>query len=218
VDCVKEAGASLRPTRSLLGFQTAAGPPRVTIALIAINVAVYLYGTTLAYGQLFSQLGLYPRFDALNPYFGVGTEWWRWISSGFVHLDILHIGLNMLMLYMFGGQLETMLGRARYVVVYGASLLGGSALVVLLGEAGHVVGGASGAVYGLIAAYVVSSLALKRPVQSLLLQAGAWLVAGFFIPGLSWQGHLGGAVAGWLVTALILRRARGEEARRVRGA
>ena len=218
VDCVKEASASLRPTRSRLGFKTAAGPPRVTIALIAINVAVYLYGMTLADGQLFSQLALWPHYDALTPYYWAGAEWWRWISSGFVHLGVVHIGMNMLVLYMFGRELEPLLGRARFALVYAASLLGASALVALLSPQNHPTGGASGGVYGLIAAYVAIAVSLRLPVRSLVLQAGAWLIAGFIIPGLSWQGHLGGALAGWLVTTLILRLARGEEARRARRA
>ena len=207
VDCVKAAAAARRPVRSALGLVVRHGPPVFTIALIVINVAVYLYGTTLADGQLFSQLGLWPHYDVLNPYYWAGTEWWRWITSGFVHRDILHIGLNMLVLFQFGGHVEALLGRKRFLIVYGASLLGGSALVALLGQTDHVIGGASGAVYGMIAAYIVMTLALKRPVQSVLLQAGAWMIAGFFISGIAWQGHLGGAIAGWAVTTVVLRLA-----------
>jgi membrane associated rhomboid family serine protease len=218
VDCVKEARLAQRPTRSRLGFKTAAGPPRVTIGLIVVNVAIYLYGTTLADGELFSRLALWPHYDVLNPYYWAGTEWWRWISSGFIHLGALHIGMNMLVLYVFGRELEPLLGRARFALIYGVSLLGASALVVLLSPQNHPTGGASGAVYGLVAAIIVISLSLRLPVQSLVLQAGAWLIVGFFIPGLSWQSHLGGALFGWLVTALMLRLARRQEGRRARRA
>ena len=204
---MKQASAAQRPTRSRLGFRTAAGPPRVTIGLIVVNLAIYLYGSTLADGEFFLRLALWPHYDALNPYYWAGAEWWRWISSGFVHLGVFHIGMNMVVLYMFGRELEPLLGRARFALVYGVSLLGGSALVALLGQANHPTGGASGAVYGLIAAYVAIAVSLRLPVRSLVMQAGAWLIAGFIIPGLSWQGHLGGAIAGWVVTTVILRLA-----------
>jgi membrane associated rhomboid family serine protease len=218
VDCVKEAKAVRRPTRSRLGFKTVAGPPRVTIALIVVNVIVFLYAQGVGGDTLFLEWGLWPRFDAaqLAPVYAsvAGDEWWRWISSGFVHLGVVHIGMNMLVLYMFGRELEPLLGRARFALIYGVSLLGASALVSLLSPQNHPTGGASGGVYGLIAAYVAIAVSLRLPVRSLVLQAGAWLVAGFFIAGLSWQGHLGGAVAGGLTTAVIIRLARNEEARR----
>lgn len=207
VDCVKEAKANARPQRSRLGLVVRQGPPAVTYALIGINVVVYLYGMTLGVGALFSKWGLWSHYDPMNPYLYAGTEWWRWVSSGFVHGGILHLGMNMFVLYIFGRQLEPLLGRARFTMVYGISLLGGSALVWLLGTPNTVSGGASGAIFGLIAAYVAIAVSLRLPVQSLVLQAGAWLVVGFFIPGLSWQGHLGGALTGWVVTAIVLRLA-----------
>ncbi len=179
----------------------------MTIGLVTLNVIAYLYGMTLKPGQLFSAWGLWPHYDALHSYTYGGTEWWRWISNGFVHANILHIGMNMFVLVMFGRQVEMLLGRVRFAILYGASLLGSSALVAILGVTDSVNGGASGAIFGLIAGYVAIAMTLRLPVQSLVLQAGAWLVIGFFVPGLSWQGHLGGAVTGWVVTALILRLA-----------
>jgi membrane associated rhomboid family serine protease len=207
VDCVKEAAAAQRPVRSRLGLKVASGPPVVTYALVALNVAAYLYGLSLGTGVLFSKWGLWPHYDATHPHPYGGTEWWRWISDGFVHVSILHIGMNMFVLVMFGRQVEMLLGRMRFIVLYAVSLLGSSALVAVLGDSGSVNGGASGAIYGLIAGYVAIAMTLRLPVQSLVLQAGAWLVIGFFVPGLSWQGHLGGALTGWVVTAVILRLA-----------
>lgn len=219
---MKEAGRAQRPTRSRLGFKAAAGPPRVTIGLIVVNVIVFLYAQTLGGDRLFLQWGIWPKFDATQlpaAYASVaGDEWWRWITSGFVHLGLLHLGMNMLVLYMFGRELEPLLGRARFALIYGVSLLGASAFVEMLSARNNPTGGASGAVYGLIAAYVAISVSLRLPVRSLVLQAGAWLIAGFFISGLSWQGHLGGAVTGGLLTALILRLARRQKGRPARPA
>jgi membrane associated rhomboid family serine protease len=204
---VNEARAGRRPVRSRLGLKVASGPPVLTFGLVALNVAAYLYGMTLKPGQLFSAWGLWPHYDALHPYMYGGAEWWRWIANGFVHENILHIGMNMFVLVMFGRQVEMLLGRVRFAILYGVSLLGSSALVAILGTTGSVNGGASGAIFGLIAGYIAIAMRLHLPVQSLVLQAGAWLVIGVFVPGLSWQGHLGGALTGWVVTALILRLA-----------
>jgi membrane associated rhomboid family serine protease len=190
----------------------------VTIGLIVVNVIVFLYAQSVGGNTVFLEWAIWPKFDVtqLHPLDAVvaGDEWWRWISSGFVHLGVLHLGMNMLVLYMFGRELEPLLGRARFALIYGVSLLGASAFVEVLSARNNPTGGASGAVYGLIAAYVAISVSLRLPVRSLVLQAGAWLIAGFFISGLSWQGHLGGALAGGLVTALILRLARRQEGRR----
>jgi membrane associated rhomboid family serine protease len=194
----------------------------MTYGLVGINVLVYLYAQTEGVGVVFRRWGLWAKFDpaTLSPsdLLVAGDEWWRWVSSGFVHGGILHIGLNMLVLYTFGTQLEALLGRARFTLIYALSLLGASAFVETFGDPNTVTGGASGAIYGLVAAFVAISLSLRLPVQSLVLQAGAWLVAGFIIPGLSWQGHLGGAVAGGLVTALMLRLVHRDEGRRARRA
>jgi membrane associated rhomboid family serine protease len=221
VDCVNEASAARRPLRSRLGVVVRQGPPVVTYALIGLNVLVYLYAQAEGVDSLFKRWGLWAKYDPTNlspaDALVAGDEWWRWVTSGFVHGGILHIGLNMFVLYAMGRQLEGLLGRARFATIYGASLLGASAAVVTLGDPGTVTGGASGAIYGLVAAFVAVALSLRLPVQSLVLQAGAWLIAGFIIPGLSWQGHLGGALTGWLVTAVILRlvqRPKGRRARR----
>ena len=213
VDCVKAAAGAQRPVRSRLGLKIASGPPAMTYGLVALNVVAFLYGMSLKPGQLFSAWGLWPHYDALHPYLYGGTEWWRWITNGFVHENVLHIGMNMFVLLMFGRQVEVLLGRVRFAILYGTSLLGSGVLVAILGVTGSVNGGASGAIFGLIAGYVVIAMTLRLPVQSLVLQAGAWLVIGFFVPGLSWQGHLGGALTGWVVTTVILRLASRQTAR-----
>lgn len=185
----------------------AKGPPIITYALITANIAVFVYGMSLPAGKLFSQWGLWPHYDAAHANIYGGDEWWRWITSGFVHTGVLHVGMNMFVLWMFGRQVEPLLGRARFAAVYAASLLGGSALIAVLGQQGTVAGGASGAIFGIVAAYVAIGITLRLPFQAVALQAGVWLVIGFYIQGIAWQGHLGGALAGWLATAIIIRAA-----------
>src|SRR5262249_42907011 len=75
-------------------------------------------------------------------------EWWRIVTSGFLHESILHIGLNMLCLYLIGAQLEVALGRWRYLSLYITSLLAGSLLVLIISPFDATLG-ASGAIFGL---------------------------------------------------------------------
>ena len=99
----------------------------------------------------------------------------------------------------------------RFTILYFVSLLGGSFAVVMFNSAAI---GASGAIFGLIAGYAVVLLKLKLPAQSLIASAGIWLVLGFFVPNISWQGHLGGAIAGALTMLVMLRGVEKRQARK----
>lgn len=198
VDCAREArkGAG---RRSALGFVPSLGTPYLTYGLIAASVVFYLYGALTGLRRWQDTFGLAPVGDFDAPY--------RWVTSGFVHLDLLHLGINMFMLFQFGRELEKVLGRARFATLYGLSLLGGSLAIVLLDTrtppALHI--GASGAIMGLFAAYAVVLRRLKLDWKSVAATAGIWLVLGFFVSGISWQGHLGGAVTGAVTMAAMLR-------------
>ena len=209
VDCLNEARSQARPIRSRLGFTMTAGPPRVTYALIGLNVAAYVYGLIIGQGQWLSQWGLYP-----NDQFGIfelGTEPYRWITAGFAHVGLWHIGMNMLALWQMGQALEPALGRWRFLGLYAASLLGSSLAVVLLGTPAV---GASGAIFGLLAAYGIVLRRLNLPYTQVLVIAAIFIggpLLAEFVPGLgifsglSWQGHLGGAVVG-AITMLVMFR------------
>ncbi|WP_296666839.1 rhomboid family intramembrane serine protease [Demequina sp.] len=182
------------------------GTPYVTYGLIAANVLAFLYGTyVLGTGVWRVEWSLIPNPTVFADFaLGGGDEWYRWITSGFLHFGLPHLAMNMFVLWQFGSQLEPILGRARFIGLYLASLLGGSASVMLLANSG-IHGGASGAIFGLIAAFAVVLIKLRLDYRSLVTTAGLWLVLGFVIPGISWQGHLGGAVAGALAMLAMLR-------------
>lgn len=133
-------------------------------------------------------------------------EWYRLLSSGFVHADILHIAFNMVILYRFGAMLESALGRTRMVGLYFAALLAGSAGALLMEPDAYTVG-ASGAVYGLVAAAAVGMR--QRGID--VWQSGVGpliainLVFTFIVPGISIGAHLGGMVGGAVVGAAMLR-------------
>ena len=193
--------------RSTLGLPVRHGPPVVTLTIIAINVAVYIVAS-IAWGPDWAfRLALYHGDASTHP--------WRIITSAFAHFGLLHIGFNMIALFQFGRVVEMVLGRARFVILYGLSLLGGSAAVLALAPANSASAGASGAIFGVLAAYVTIGLILHLHVQDTLAMGGLWLAAGFFIPGLSWEAHLGGAAVGAVTALIVVRLA---QARRVRSA
>jgi len=132
--------------------------------------------------------------------------WYRLITSGFLHFGIVHIGLNMFFLWVLGPMLEPALGRVRFILLYIAALLGGSLGVILL-DKGGISAGASGAVFGLLAAAAIGQW--RRGINPLTTGIGAMLlmnlVITFAIPGISIGGHIGGIVAGsicgWVMLA-----------------
>lgn len=197
VDCVRAANQAARGARTGLGFPRALGRPYVTITIIAANVAFYVYGMGVGLAQWQRTYGLFPPLSEQEP--------WRWVTSGFVHGSLWHIGMNMFVLYQFGSQLERVMGRLRYGLLYGISLLGGSAAIQLLAAPVSLHVGASGAIFGLFGAYGLLLYKLKLPWQSMATTAGLWLALGFFLPSISWEGHIGGLVLGTLTMLVMMR-------------
>jgi len=198
VDCAREADQASKAARARGNAAVRGGRGPATMTLIAMNVAFYLYGMSTGVTAWQYDFGLIPGLGLDEP--------WRWVTSAFVHFGLLHVGLNMLMLYQFGRQLESVLGTARFVALYVISMLGGSLTIVLLASERSIHAGASGAIFGLFAAFGVLLYKRKLQWQSLAASAGIWLVAGFIIPGISWQGHVGGAVAGAATMLVLIAR------------
>ena len=207
--------------------------PSATYALIAINVIVFL--GELASGAGTTSLG---AGDTLIRDGGLcgpavadggvcagggilpfpGGEWFRIVSAGFLHAGILHLGLNMFVLYILGRILEPAIGTPRFVALYAVSLLAGS-LGALVLEADTLVVGASGAVYGAMGATIL--IARRRGFEDIAGQIGIWLVLNlvltFSINGISIGGHLGGLTGGVLAALLITQAERHAGGRRAVG-
>jgi membrane associated rhomboid family serine protease len=134
-------------------------------------------------------------------------EPWRMITAGFVHSpdNFWHILLNIYSIYIFGRVIEPMLGPVRFLVLYLVSIFGGSAMVLWLSEPVVPVVGASGAFFGLMGAYLVMLRAIGDNSGLLVGLIAVNLAFGFLVPGISWQGHLGGLLAGMAVTAVYAR-------------
>lgn len=190
----------------------------VTKLLIGLNLAVFvavllLEGNFSFWGggatQIHADFALYaPAVDFGTPFLRIGGEiqeggqWWRIITSAFLHYGLLHVGMNMLILLIIGRLLEPGLGGFRFGLLYAASLFGGS-LGALLFEPDGLTAGASGAVFGCAAAVVVAerSGAARWGNSGMAGLLIINIVLTFLIPNVSIGGHLGGLVAGALAAA-----------------
>ncbi len=174
--------------------------PIATYVLIAINVLMFLgagSGGSFLTGSGSGGSQVYVDFVLFGPAIHLEQEYWRLVTYGFLHSGLLHIGFNMYILYWLGTMLEPSLGHVRFVALYLASLLAGAFGALLLDPQAATVG-ASGAVFGLMAAaFVMQRARGMDPMQSgigplILLN----LVLGFVIPNVSVGGHIGGLVGG----------------------
>jgi membrane associated rhomboid family serine protease len=204
-ECMREQRATAPRTKPavLTRARSAAGrgAPVVTYSLIGITVAVYLL-------QLVPGLAITDRLLYAGVYSIPGNfEPWRMLTSVFVHSTglIFHVLLNMYTLWIFGQLLEGLLGRWRFLSLSLISGLAGSIGVLWLGDPRTGVVGASGAIFGLLGAFLVIQRRLGGDATQLLILLGINLVIGF-IPGfnIAWQAHLGGLVGGALVGLIFV--------------
>lgn len=197
MDCA--AAAVVAPQRAPGGLLRP-GAPLVTYGLIAVTVAVFLL-------QMSSRMVVYRL--ALVPLFVAAGGYYRLVTSAFAHYGLLHLLFNMYALYVLGPPLERHLGRARFALLYGLSALGGSVLVYLFSAVNAPTVGASGAVFGLFGATFVAAKRLNLDVRWLVGLIAVNLVLTFTVPGISWQGHLGGLITGSLIAAVFVYAPRG---------
>ncbi|WP_166905804.1 rhomboid family intramembrane serine protease [Mycobacterium sp. DL440] len=193
VDCVNEGAKSVQATRTQFGGVARTGPPILTYSLIAVNVVMFVL--ELAVGGLKTELTLWP------PGIAVHDQYYRLVTSMFLHYGAMHLLFNMWALYVVGPPLEQWLGRLRFGALYALSGLGGSVLVYLLSPLNSATAGASGAIFGLFGAIFVVARKLNLDVRSIAAVVIINLVFTFAGPALgtgaiSWQGHIGGLITG----------------------
>lgn len=191
-------------------------PPVMTFLLIGANVAVFLVELALTVRKniplqdcvlsmdptILHQTGSVDFLDILH------GEWWRLLTSCFVHIGYLHIGVNMYALYNVGPPIERLLGRWRYLLLYLVAGFGGSCVGVI-GQFGCA--GASGAICGLLGALAAWTFLnrqfLPPPLLASLqryLVVNTFLIVAISLWGrVSWSGHLGGAAFGLVAAALL---------------
>jgi membrane associated rhomboid family serine protease len=194
---------------------SARGAPVVTQTLIALNVIAFLIetaagaplgggggGSVWFHGSLFG-----PAITAHNPFpFYTGThEYWRLVTSGFLHDGLLHIFINMISLWFVGNALEPAIGRVNFLAVYFVSLLAGSFGALWFQPQIPTVG-ASGAIFGIFGALIVVARARGIPIW----QSGLGFVLVFnlifslSVRGISVGDHIGGLIGGLITGFLIV--------------
>lgn len=186
--------------------------PYVTIGLIAANLIVYLimelFGDTQDGIYVAIYGGLYP------PLLTEAHEWWRLLTAGFIHFGAAHLVNNMILLYCMGSRLERVTGHLRMLVIYLVSLLGGSMLsltMMLYTNDYAVSAGASGAVYGVIGGFLWMAILFRGRLQGITVKGLVFMILlmiyyGVASSGIDNWGHIGGLLAGFLITAILCHR------------
>lgn len=210
-DCAGGSGSAPGPGRTRrLNLAPAAGGAPLTVAIIVICVLVTIVELAQGLGlngggtsQIAVDLGLFGPFVAEG-------QWYRIVTAAFVHAGLIHLIFNMIVLWWLGGALERYAGSTRTGLIYLSSVVWGSAGALLLAPDALTVG-ASGGIYGLMAALLV----LERQQGIALLGSGLGIFLllnlgiTFIIPGISIGGHLGGIVGGFLAAIVLSGFGRG---------
>ena len=182
-------------------MRSMASVPRVTYALIAVNVLAFLteqgqftlLGSESIHGKVIDE-GVLFREALASPH----DQYWRLVTSAFLHENFIHIGFNMYLLYLLGLMLEPAIGSVRFALIYFTALLVGSFGVVFSTNAASL--GASGAIFGLMGAAVVELRARGISVQ----QSGIGmlivinLIFSFTFSNIAIGAHIGGLIAGFV--------------------
>jgi membrane associated rhomboid family serine protease len=203
VECIRQASRTTRRPAGAFGGQLTSGAT-VTWTLVAINVICYL-------AEIFFQN---PVFDdgvlvgRLGSTIGVANgDVYRLLTNAFLHepigsgLGLLHIVFNMWALIVVGPSLERLLGRVRFLAVYLVSALAGSVLFYVVAAPTALALGASGAIFGLFGAWFVLARRLRLDARQIIVLIVINLGISFAVPGIAWQAHVGGLIAGAALTA-----------------
>ncbi|MDR6169692.1 rhomboid family intramembrane serine protease [Curtobacterium sp. SORGH_AS_0776] len=213
-ECVREQRAQFQANRRASGGPSGLTVARRRFAMLDQKATVVIVAVSAVLWLLNQVTGGY--VNAWLSYYApaVGSQPWRLVTGLFVHSSFFHILFNMWAVWIFGRMLENILGTWRFVALYFLAGLGGDLAVSLLSPATPVVG-ASGAIFGLFAAFFVIQRSLGYNAVQLLVIMGLNLVVGF-LPGtaISWQAHVGGIVLGF-ITGFVFARTRNIRQRRL---
>jgi len=192
--CVAEGSKEMRGRRLHLRR-----PRSFTMILLGINLAVFAIELVLGGpGRVLVDMG------AMVPVLIAQGEYWRLVSAMFLHVTIMHMLLNAFGLYIFGSLVEGVFGSARFLAIYLVTGFCASAASYAFGDPFGAAAGASGAIFGLLGAWLAynlrrRSLSLARAnIQGAIVLIAINLVFGFTVPGIDNLAHIGGLVAGVL--------------------
>ena len=209
VDCARRSQAGRRQARTLLGGNMVSGAlvTKILAGLCVVVYALQVLTPGLMTQSLELRLGFIPALAADEP--------WRFLTTAFLHADVMHLGLNVLTLWVMGTSLEPVLGRWRFTCVYLLSALGGSTMIYWLSWPGTeswltLTVGASGAVFGLFSAVFIVQRRFGRDTSGIVALVVINAVFSFLGANISWQGHLGGLLVGGIVSAIYAWAPRGK--------
>lgn len=213
-NCEKHVEKGIKePLKNMIRSMKSGGElPYVTLALVVINVLVYLVmelvGDTTDGFFVAKYGGMYPT--ALTD----RHEWWRLLTAGFIHFGAAHLINNMVILYCMGSRLERVVGHLRFTVIYLMSLLGGSLLslaMMLFTQDYAVSAGASGAIFGVVGGFLWVVILHRGRLERITTRGLLFMIAltvyyGFSSAGIDNWGHIGGVLTGFLTTVILYHR------------
>jgi membrane associated rhomboid family serine protease len=226
-ECLKEGSRTTRSGRTAYGGLRPGNAAITSMVLIGLNALVWLaiVSSGGSRSRLVDILSLRPNGLCVLPGGGgyeisqqvcqqaagggrflpgvVDGAYWQLLTSTFTHVEIWHIGFNMLALWVLGPQLELALGRVRFLALYLLSALTGSVAVYWFSATNSSTVGASGAIFGLMGALLVIAYKVRGDVQQILIWIGINAVLTFTVSDISWQGHLGGFLGGVVIAGLL---------------
>ncbi|MDY0405575.1 rhomboid family intramembrane serine protease [Virgibacillus sp. 179-BFC.A HS] len=178
------------------------GKPIFTYLFLAINIIVFVLMELNGGSQQTANL---IRFGAKENIHIIDGQWWRLLTSMFLHIGFLHLFMNMLVLYYLGTTVEKMYGSLRFFVIYILAGIGGAIASFAFNM--NVSAGASGAIFGLFGALLCFGLYhrqifLRTIGQNIIFLLLINLIYGFFVPGVDVQAHIGGLATGFLAAMI----------------
>jgi rhomboid protease GluP len=199
-DCAREARGAWprRRVRLVLGR-----PGSVTTLLLAVNIAMFVVEAGYA-GISPSTQGLFNLGALYPPAIAEGHQYWRLVTAMFLHAGIVHLLFNMYALYLFGYLVEGVFGWRRFLAIYFVAGFLASVVSFAFGPVQEVGVGASGAIFGLLGAWIAYNYRRRsNPLASANLQWAMFLIVintllAVFYPGIDWRAHVGGVVAGFV--------------------
>ena len=215
-ECVRRAGGTTKVVDARRAGMLSGRSP-VTSGIIGVTVAVAVL-------RFLSVAAWEPIFEAtaLANFLVAEGEWWRMFTVVLVHAGgITHILFNMWALYALGPQIEREVGAGPFLALYLSTAAAGSAFAFHLGDFSDVSVGASGAIFGLFGIWMASAVRRRNTMagRAILNQLGFLLLINaaipLFIRNVSWQGHLGGLIGGFVI-GWAWSEMRGPNAKRLR--
>lgn len=195
-ECLHDGARTVRTPRTMAGGRLITRPT-VTYCIVAVCVAVFGLELLVGVNQAEQDYGM------IGAYIGLNGEYYRLLTSAFMHVSLLHIGLNMWVLLVVAPMVERFLGHFRFALVYLFAALGGSIASYAFSSALVVSLGASGAIWGVMGGLVIVAHRIHADIRSALTLIALNLALSFLVPGVDWRAHLGGLFVGTALTALF---------------